>query len=273
MSEQQSSLVVSAPPQDASTAPLLHANGLHAGYGARPVLRDIALRIAPGECIALLGPNGAGKSSLLKVLAGLLPATAGTIAIAGKALPAWRADALAKQRAYLGQHAEVHWPLPVRDVVALGRLPYGHRQLTPHDEHCIDTAMQAADVHALAQRPVTALSQGERARVLIARLFATEAPLLLADEPTAALDLAHQHQLMQLFRQHCQRGGGAVLVLHDLNLAARYCDRVLLLQHGEMVGQGSPTEVLTAAQLAAVYGVEAEVLQRGDGLQLLFAPR
>lgn len=252
---------------------LLQAHDLHAAYGTQQVLRDIRLSIAAGECLALIGPNGAGKSSLLRVLAGLLPATAGSIAIAGKPLSAWRPDALAKQRGYLSQHAGVQWPLPVHEVVALGRLPFGNRQLTPSDEQIIDAAMMAADVQALAERPVTTLSEGERARVLIARLFATEAPLLLADEPTAALDLAHQHQVMQLFRQHCQAGGAAILVLHDLNLAARYCDRVLLLQHGAMVSQGSPAQVLTATQLAAVYGIDSEVLQRGEHLQLLFSPR
>lgn len=272
---------------------LLQAAEVAMQRGARRVLQGIDLTVSAGEVVALIGPNGAGKSSLLQALAGLLPVSHGHIAVQGNPLADWSLPALARARAYLAQHATVQWPLPVRDIVALGRLPFAsHQQFGQKtgaaisadadtgfetnvknaiaaDAAAITQAMTAADVIALAERPVTRLSEGEKARVLIARLLATGAPLLLADEPTAALDLAHQHQLMQLFRRHADNGGGAVLVLHDLNLAARYCDRLLLLQAGTLCAAGSPAEVLTAARLAEVYGVSAELLLRDGVLQLL----
>lgn len=253
------------------TSNLLQASDLQLQRGRRTVLSNINLSINSGELVALIGPNGAGKSSLLKALAGLLPLAHGHVDVHGRALTDWPLPALAKARAYLAQASTVHWSLPVREVVALGRLPFASERLPAADAAAIDAAMQAADVLPLALRSITELSEGERARVLIARLFATGAPLLLADEPTAALDLAHQHQVLQLFRQHKNAGGSALLVLHDLNLAARYCDRILLLHEGRLHSQGRPAEVLTAATVRDVYGVEVELLQRHGVLQLVTA--
>lgn len=255
------------------TTAFLQATSVAMQRGSRRVLRGIDLTVPAGELVALIGPNGAGKSSLLQALAGLLPVTHGSITLHGRTLAAWQPGALARARAYLGQHASVHWPMPVRDIVALGRLPFGQRRQTAADDAAIARAMQAAEVSALADRSIMALSEGEKARVLIARLLATGAPLLLADEPTAALDLAHQHQLMLLFRRHADDGGSAVLVLHDLNLAARYCDRLVLLSGGECCAQGGPAEVLTEARLADVYGVSSELLPRDGVLQLLTTAR
>lgn len=247
---------------------LLVGEQLRYQYGKEPVLHGIDLAIAAGELVAIIGPNGAGKSSLLKVLAGLLPASAGSVQMHGKLLTEIGLDALAKLRSYLAQGAPTHWPLRVKEVVALGRLPHG-AALTAHDHDCINAAMAQAEVSAMQERPINTLSEGERMRVMFARLLATGAPLILADEPTAALDLYHQHHTLALFKAHCQRGGSAVLVLHDLNLAARYCDRILLLDQGRLVAQGTPVEVLTASNLATVYRVKAEIIDRAGVPQIL----
>lgn len=251
---------------------VLRTCSLRLAYHQQTVLQDLDLGIGRGELVALLGPNGAGKSSLLKALAGLLTPAFGSIELQGQALSSYSPESLAKARAYLPQSASVHWPQPVRDVVALGRLPHGRHRLTEADEHAIVDAMHAAGVDALATRPVNELSAGEQARVMMARLFATGAQLLLADEPTAALDLHYQHQIMTLFRQHADNGGSAVVVLHDLNLAARYCDRLLLLNEGHVVADGNAASVLTAERLRAVYHIEASVIRHGNVTQVLVSP-
>ena len=250
----------------------LQAEQLHYRYDAKEVLQEVSLQLAPGELIALIGPNGAGKSSLLKLLAGLLTPQHGRIQLDGKPLNSYGADELARRRAYLAQGAPLHWPLTVRQLVALGRLPWRHGALPADDAQHIDAAMVRTEISAWSARAVTSLSEGERMRVMFARLLATRSPLLLADEPTAALDLHHQHHTMQLFRQHCAEGGSALVVLHDLNLAARYCDRLILLDRGRVVTQGNPETVLTVANLNAVYRVDAQVLKLANVLQVLVAP-
>ncbi len=250
----------------------LRADQLHYRYDAQDVVQDLSLQIKPGELVALIGPNGAGKSSLLKLLAGLLTAQRGQIQLDGKPLASYGADQLARRRSYLAQGAPLHWPLTVRQLVALGRLPWQQAALNAADEQHIEAAMARTEISEWASRPVTSLSEGERMRVMFARLLATGSPLLLADEPTTALDLHHQHQTMQLFRQHCDDGGSALLVLHELNLAARYCDRLILLDRGRMVTQGNPETVLTVANLSAVYRVEVQVLKIANVLQVLVAP-
>ncbi len=254
------------------TTELLRTHSLQLAYHRQTILHELNLGIGRGELVALLGPNGAGKSSLLKALAGLLMPAQGRIELHGRPLTAYSAEALATVRAYLPQTASVHWPQPVRDVVALGRLPHGQSRLTETDELAIADAMRAAGVDALAWRPVNELSAGEQARVMMARLLATGAPLLLADEPTAALDLQYQHQIMALFRQHANDGGSAVVVLHDLNLAARYCDRLLLLSEGQLVADGSAATALTAERLRSVYHIDASVIRHGQLTQVLVAP-
>lgn len=226
--------------------------------GARPVLRDVSVRFAAGEVVALVGPNGAGKSSLLKVLAGLIVATSGTVTSAGRALGSLTPTELATRHAYLPQGRDVHWPMSVRAIVTLGRLPHQLSGITSaaRDDSVVDDAMAAMDVTAFAERPVLALSGGEQARVLIARALAQEPRLLIADEPTAGLDLAHQLSVMQVLRARASTGVGSIVALHDLSLAARFADRLILLADGQMVAAGTPAEVLTAPRIAAVYGVE-----------------
>jgi iron complex transport system ATP-binding protein len=241
--------------------------------GARAVLRDVSLAIERGHVVAVVGPNGAGKSSLIKVLAGLLPPTRGTVLFEGRALGAFSASARAQAIAYLPQARAIHWPLSVRDIVALGRLPHQVAGVSSplHDGVAIDAALQQMDVAAHQARPVLELSGGEQARVLMARALAQEPRLLLADEPTAGLDLAHQLALMDVFRAHAHTGGTSVVALHDLALAARVADHVVLMAEGRIVASGAPDDVLTEARVSGVFGVPMQVAVVGGAT--VFVPR
>lgn len=228
----------------------------------RAVLGDISCAFKPFELTAVVGPNGAGKSSLLQCLAGVLDPGSGRIELDGR--PAAQVPAAERARlcAYLPQAETPAWSLRAADLVALGLLPWGH----PRDrEQRVAAALQLVDARQFADRPVTRLSGGELRRVQLARLLVGEAPLLVADEPTAALDIRHQLQLMHCFRRQADAGRTVVLALHDLPLAARFCDRILLLQGGRLVAQGAPQDVFTPALIGDVYGVSCEFRWR-DGV-------
>ncbi len=229
--------------------------GLRVALGGRPVLDGIDALLEGGALIGVIGPNGAGKSTLARAILGLVP-IAGTVAIDGTQ-PA-RAE-LARRIAYLPQGQALHWPVSVERLVALGRLPHlgPLSRLSEADRSAIDRAMALADVAHLRDRVATELSGGERARALLARALAVEAPALVVDEPLASLDPGHQIEVMELLRRQADGGTLVIAVLHDLTLAARYCDRLLLLDHGRLVADGSATEVLTEQRLAEVYGIRA----------------
>jgi iron complex transport system ATP-binding protein len=238
--------------------------------GARDVLHDVSFEILRGEVVALVGPNGAGKSSLIKVLAGLLAPTRGSVVFEGQRLGEMPTAERARAIAYLPQARELHWPLAVRDIVALGRLPHPMASVSAHDA-AIRAAMVQMDVVAHQMRPVLELSGGEQARVLMARALAQEPRLLLADEPTAGLDLAHQLSLMDVFCARAAAGSASVVALHDLALAARVADRVVLMNEGQIVAAGVPDEVLTEALIGGVFGVPMRRVQV-DG-SVVFVPR
>lgn len=233
--------------------------------GGRRVLGPLDLALEAGGLIALIGPNGAGKSTLARAIAGLLRYQ-GSIMIAGHDLCALTPQERAKRIAYLPQGQSVHWPMAVQDVVALGRLPHRARMmgdLTAHDLAAIDRAMAATDTAQFATRPVDQLSGGEAARVLLARALASDAPVLIADEPIAALDIAHQIAILEQIRAQVRdqvriegkAGRLAIVILHDLKLAAQFADRVVLLAGGQLLADGPPDAVITADRLAQVYGV------------------
>lgn len=223
-------------------------------------IHALSFDVRAGELFALIGPNGAGKSSALKALAQLL-AHQGQVLLQGEDLAAMAPPQRARQLAYLAQGDSVAWPLAVRDFVALGRIPHqrrwGPRVLTASDNAAIDAALAAMHLTAMQQRSLDQLSGGERARARLARALAVEAPLLLADEPVSALDPFHQLSVMELLRAQCNAGRAVVVVLHDLTLASRFCDRVLLLHQGLAVACGTPRQVLTPAHLQNVYQVQA----------------
>jgi iron complex transport system ATP-binding protein len=226
------------------------------------VVDNVDLVVEAGECVGLIGPNGAGKSTLMRAALGLLPAS-GRSNLASLA-PAARACAAA----WLPQRREIAWDLDVETLVALGRIP--HRRvgapLTAADNVAIANAMALTGVTAFARRPATTLSGGEQARVLLARALAQEAPLLLADEPVAGLDPAHQIATMEAFRARAQAGHAVLVSLHDLSLAAQWCQRIVMLGSGKVIADGLPEHVLTAERLRRVYGIEAFVGRVGGGL-------
>ena len=237
----------------------LTAQALSVSLGSRAVLHDISLSLTSGHLVALVGPNGAGKTTLLRALAGLVPAT-GAIELGGHALSSLSLRDRARHLAYLPQGHIVHWPLPARDIVALGRYPHGATdpaRLSPRDIQAVTRAMQVADVVQFADRRANELSGGERSRVALARVLAVEAPVILADEPTSSLDPRHQLDVMNTLRAAADRGVLVILVTHDLGLAARFADRVLVLSAGRLVSQERPAKALSAQVMADVFRISA----------------
>jgi iron complex transport system ATP-binding protein len=225
-------------------------------------LRGIDLEVAPGRTTAVLGPNGSGKSTLLRVLLGLHAPTEGSVAFGGRELAAWGREALAREIGVVPQGEEAAFPMTVRELVAMGRYPHlgpwrGERDA---DRRAVAAAMERADVAQFAARPLGTLSGGERQRARLARALAQEAPTLALDEPTASLDVAHEMTIFELLRELARAGRTVLLVTHNLNLAARYADRLVLLDAGRVAAEGVPGEVLTRAIVERVYGWPVEVV-------------
>jgi iron complex transport system ATP-binding protein len=245
---------------------VLSIEGLAVTLGDRIVLRDVSIGLPGRRVVALVGPNGAGKTTLLRALAGLVPAE-GAIRLAGEDVSRLSVRERARRFAYLPQDQGVHWPLPARDVVALGRFPHGAvdpAHLPPRDAEAVAQAMTATDVMGFADRPISSLSGGERGRVLLSRVLAVEAPVILADEPTASLDPRHQLDVMWLLRTAAASGAIVFVVTHDLSLAARFADIVVVLDGGRVAAEGPPAEALGPNVLADVFRVGAFRAER-DG--------
>ena len=239
--------------------PMLAAQQLEVTLSGRTVLHDVSLSLPSGQLVALVGPNGAGKTTLLRALAGLVSST-GTVEVEGDRLSSLPLRERAKRFGYLPQGHLVHWPLPAKDVVALGRYPHGATdpaRLSPRDEAAVLRAMQATNVVEFSERPVTELSGGERSRVALARVLSVEAPIVLADEPTASLDPRYQLDVMINLRSAADRGVLVVVVTHDLGLAARFADTVLVLSDGRLVAQGKPAQALSEQVMADVFRISA----------------
>jgi len=235
----------------------LRAQGLSVTLGGRRVLQDVTLEAQPGEVLALLGPNGAGKSTLLKVLAGLLPYE-GRVEIADTDLASLAPRTRAKRISYVPQRSLLRSALSVEEVVALGRYVHGGRfgGTSSNDQDAIDRALETTHAEALRDRIFTQLSVGEQQRVLLARALASDAPILLLDEPTAALDVGEGLAVLRLIRQLTARKHTLIVVLHDLADARSTTDRALLLKEGVVVEQGKTADVVSAGPVRAVYGVK-----------------
>lgn len=231
---------------------MLAADNLSLLRGGARVVDSLCVALRPGEITAIVGPNGAGKSSLLLGLAGLLDPAAGAATLDGASLAALAPRARAQAIGYLPQSPDVAWDVSVESLVALGRLPWRDR-----GTQAIDAALGALDCEALRRRPVSRLSGGERARVLLARVLAGEPRWILADEPLAALDLAHQLGLIAHLEGCAAAGQGVVVVLHDLALAMNHADRVLVLEQGRLIADGPPAAALDPAVIARGWGVTA----------------
>ena len=248
---------------------LLTLTAVSARLGQRAVLEALSLSLQAGEVLGVVGPNGAGKSSLLRAIAGLLPLQHGEVWFAGQALSTLDRQARARSLGYLPQNPQILWPLTVRELVALGRRPHAGLVSAAADAAAIDAALEAFELTGFAARPARALSGGEQMRVHLARLHAGQHALLLVDEPTAALDPRAQLQVLTALRALAAAGCGVLLVLHDLPLAARYCDRLLVLADGQAVVCDSPAVALSDARLAAVFGVRGIWQQTAQNPRLL----
>lgn len=247
------------------STPVLEASGVCVDVGTRRVLAGVDLALHAGELLALVGPNGAGKSTLLSVLSGDRAPEAGSVALDGRPLAQVPVGDRARRRSVLTQSNDVSFPFRVAEVVRMGRAPWRRRPESARDDEAVRRAMDAGEVAAFAGRPVTALSGGERARVAFARSHAQACGIALLDEPTASLDIRHQHRVLSRTRAHVAGGGAAIVVLHDLALAAAYADRVALLADGRIVAIGPPRDVFDPELLSRVYRHPIHVWEGPDG--------
>jgi iron complex transport system ATP-binding protein len=242
-------------------SPLIEVRGLTARRDGRPVLQAVDLRAEPGEVVGVLGPNGSGKTTLLRAALGLMASEAGEVKLSGRALAHLSHADRARLLGYLPQERRLAWNVAAWRAASLGApdLPAGAARAVAL------RALERVGLAGLADRGVFDMSGGERARVLLARLFATRAPLLVADEPAAGLDPDAQLLTMELLRRHASEGGGVVVTLHDLGLAARYCDRLLVLKAGRCAADGPPKAALSPAVLRDVFGLDGVLLETEAG--------
>jgi iron complex transport system ATP-binding protein len=237
------------------------------GQARRPALAGVSLRLSPGEFVGLIGPNGSGKTTLLRLLTRQLAPDSGSVLLGGRPLASFGRFELARHVAVVAQEPEVPVGFTVRETVAMGRAP--HVGLLgssgPEDDRAVEAALASTGTLALAERRIESLSGGERQRAVFARAVAQRPDFLLLDEPTNHLDLRYQVELLALAREQAAAGVGVLAVLHDLNLAARACDRLVLLSNGRVAAEGPPAEVLRPELLAAIYRADIAVLSSEDG--------
>jgi iron complex transport system ATP-binding protein len=239
--------------------PVLQAIDAGFAIGSRWLVQDITLALHRGEVVALAGPNGAGKSTLLRLLAGDVAPTRGQVLLDGRPVGAYRPRDLALRRAVLPQQTNLQFAFTAKEVVEMGRSPH---QATPEaDEAVVLSSLQRTEALHLAQRPFPSLSGGEQTRVSLARVLAQETPILLLDEPTASLDLRHQQLVMSVARAIASDGGTVVVVLHDLNLAAAFADRIAILSDGRLAALGTPWDTLTESRLSEIFSCPVAVVR------------
>lgn len=251
-------------------APVLEARGLTHAFGTKPVLRGVDLRVADGEIVGLVGPNGSGKTTALRILHRELVPDAGQVLLEGRDLGGYAGRERAQRIAVMAQEISGEVPLTVADVVLLGRIPHSGTfgSTSDADLQIAARALEDSGALHLARREFGLLSGGEKQRVLIARALAQQPRLLLMDEPTNHLDIGSQHHVLRIVRA---KNLATIVVLHDLNLAARYCDRVVVLADGHVQSEGPPRVALAAHLVSATYGVAAERATADDGItQFLF---
>ncbi|USY17781.1 ABC transporter ATP-binding protein [Nocardiopsis exhalans] len=245
-----------------TSTPVLTAKGLTLGYGADPVVRDLDLTVSEGEFTVIVGPNGCGKSTLLKALGRVNKPESGKVLLHGRDIRAQRPKAVARQLALLPQSPLAPEGITVRALAARGRFPHHTllKQWSPQDETVIARALELTGLSDLADAQVGSLSGGQRQRAWVAMVLAQDSDTLLLDEPTTYLDIAHQYDLLELFADLHRHGRTVVAVLHDLAQAARFATRLVMMDRGAVVADGTPEEVVTAERVAAVFGLACDVV-------------
>lgn len=252
----------------------LEGRGVGFRVGRFSLVAGVNLGVGPGELVAIVGANGAGKSTLIRLLAGDLRPTEGEVLLDGRPLGSYDAGTLARLRSVLPQQSRIEFAFSVRQVVEMGRSPYRSSRRDPAGEdRVVEGAMRAADVAALAERAYPGLSGGEQSRACLARVLAQDTPVVLLDEPTAALDIRHQHQVLGVVRGLAEAGKAVMAVLHDLNLAAAYATRVVAMHRGMVAAEGAPEEVLTSGVLSRIYEHPVEVVRAGSPERIVVLPR
>lgn len=247
----------------------MQVTGLSVQFGDKTILQDIVMSMSRGEVVSIIGPNGAGKTTLLKSLASILPPARGKVWLDGRDVRSFAANELAKKQGYVPQHSSFGFPLTVMETILLGRKPYIKWGITAKDMRVVTDIMDKLQLTEMSERFLDELSGGERQKVLIARALAQEPQVLLLDEPTSALDIRHQLEVLELVRELAQQQHVLViLILHDLELAARYSDCIYLLQDGKIFASGRPEEVCTPSHLEQVYGVQVEIESGSYGLKM-----
>ncbi|WP_436775250.1 heme ABC transporter ATP-binding protein [Yinghuangia sp. YIM S09857] len=259
------------PPSISGTV-IAEVRKLRVDLGGRTVLHDVDLQVRTGEVLALVGPNGAGKSTLLGAIAGDVVAGSGDVLLDGAPLASWPPLQLARRRAVLTQSYDLSFPFTVRAVVAMGRAPWARTPAEADDDAVVDAMLRRTETAKFARRGFGSLSGGERARVALARVLAQQAPLVMLDEPTAALDIRHQEAVLHTAAERARAGDAVVVVLHDLALAAAYADRVAVLHGGRVAACGPPAEVLTGELLSRVYRHRIEVIRHPRTGAMLITP-
>lgn len=248
---------------------MIEIRNVSKSYGGAPVLRDVSVSLPAGGLTAIVGPNGAGKSTLLSVASRLVPMDAGSVTVGGLDVARTASDRLARKLAILRQENRVLARLSVRDLVAFGRFPYSRGRTTAEDRERVEEALARLDLLPLADRFVDELSGGQRQRAFVAMALCQDTEYLLLDEPLNSLDVRHAVAMMRLFRQAAdEMGKTVVVVLHDVNFASCWADRMLVMKDGRAVALGAPEEIVTAGAMREIYGVEAEV-RRIDGRPVL----
>lgn len=248
----------------------LVASNISISADGTQLVRDVSLTLKQGELIAVLGPNGAGKTTLLRGLLGLTALASGTSTLDNQTIEKMRPHKRARRISYLPQSRPLAWPNKVKDIVALGRYAHGAApgKLGSTDAAAVARAIEQCNLSELKQRSVDSLSGGELARVHFARAFAAQTPLLIADEPTAALDPKHQLGIARLLRKFVDAGGGALVVLHDVTLAAAIADRLVWMVEGRVVADGPPGETLTEQTMAQIYDVQTRIVEDDLGFNV-----
>lgn len=251
---------------------MIEVNQVSFCAGKKLLVNNVSLAINSGEFVVVMGANGAGKSTLLKMMSGTLHPTTGQVLFKGKQPHSYRTEELAKQRAVLSQHYHISFPLPAREIVMMGRYPYFNNRPLARDEEMVEDCMKRMEVYQLSDRNYQTLSGGEAQKVQMCRVLAqigdtseTRQKLLLLDEPVSHLDIKYQHQLLKEAKQLCLNHVAVLAVLHDVNLALKYADRIIFMKGGELVKELNKKEAITASLLKEVFDVEADIFDMPDG--------